>query len=758
MDSGIVAQFTEDLVSTGPIICGRDKCKAAIAAGEPRHYLGGFNSPNGKWVCDKCITHYRAQSSTMSRTGKEYESISQSAAQDVRQNVNAARKRGASKSTRHVTAVSSHVSRPSGSSNGQMLPPPVPLQPYVSIPSSWQPGLSYPPPGPTPFQPFHPGQQVQQNPYGYSSAHAQYAATRQLWSTRAYQSSIADTITLRFKVLYETHGKPNGVQVQNLSEGEPNVLADATPVKLRELAIQKMAPKVLVALKSFPMPWERIILREISTWVDLGQQPPDLPYFYDRCITGKPKGKDGAKTFKKPTKAFELALVIDSDLWEEISLYLADPETSQSSVCSKRSLAPPGTSAREEPYSDDSDAGSPSETDYELNPAFGIVQMDPGTGVEQSFHREFNPDSKCHSPLQSQRLQSAEELSQSLPRTPPPSKRRAIVEYESPNRDDLREALLEGGSSFSQVSKLARSTFERIEFFHILERPLKDLLSSKEYQGFTCDPAEASQGSLGMEKGDYLGIGTFKTAHPAYLTLIHLASDGLGSQPNEAVALKIMYVRRSQPTSENPDAWVINRLMPVDEHRKIIMEANVLLWATSIMVFTYSFIWHFVKNSPHPPPFEIPEIRFVHAGVAILHEQGRQLNTSKSAISRSYLVEELIDQRDGFYKFINNASAIPLPLPSTAGKSGAAVAEFLAFTQHVQYYKTGGMVYLSDLQGSTALLTDPQIMTTPNIGNGLEIFGDGNVPEAFKAFPEQHVCNHFCRWFELPALDRVGTE
>ncbi|KAJ7643018.1 hypothetical protein DFH06DRAFT_999447 [Mycena polygramma] len=203
-----------------------------------------------------------------------------------------------------------------------------------------------------------------------------------------------------------------------------------------------------------------------------------------------------------------------------------------------------------------------------------------------------------------------------------------------------------------------------------------------------------------MEKGEYLGIGTFKTAHPAYLTLIHLAAEGLGSKPNEAVALKIMYVRRSQPTAENPDAWVINRLMPLDEHRKIIMEANVLLWATSIMVFTYSFIWHFVKNSPHPPPFEIPEIRFVHAGVAILHEQGRQLNSSKSAISCSYLVEELIDQqRDGFHKFINIASAVPLPLPSTAGKSVAAVAEFLSFTQHVQYYKTKGMVYLSDLQG-----------------------------------------------------------
>ncbi|KAJ6617726.1 hypothetical protein B0H10DRAFT_2434264 [Mycena sp. CBHHK59/15] len=61
-------------------------------------------------------------------------------------------------------------------------------------------------------------------------------------------------------------------------------------------------------------------------------------------------------------------------------------------------------------------------------------------------------------------------------------------------------------------------------------------------------------------------------------------------------------------------------------------------------------------------------------------------------------VEELIDEEhDGFYKFINNGSAVPLLLP-TADKSVAAAAEFLSFTQHVQFYKTKGMVYLSDLQ------------------------------------------------------------
>ncbi|KAJ6552519.1 hypothetical protein B0H10DRAFT_2242121 [Mycena sp. CBHHK59/15] len=115
--------------------------------------------------------------------------------------------------------------------------------------------------------------------------------------------------------------------------------------------------------------------------------------------------------------------------------------------------------------------------------------------------------------------------------------------------------------------------------------------------------------------------------------------------------------------------------MPADEYRKIIMEANVLLWAISIMTFTYSFIYHFIRTSPHPPPFEIPDIRFVHAGVAILYDRETGSVSTKSAIRRSYLVEELIDEEhDGFYKFINNGSAVPLLLP-TADKSVAAGAQ-----------------------------------------------------------------------------------
>ncbi|KAJ7139025.1 hypothetical protein C8R44DRAFT_763699 [Mycena epipterygia] len=65
------------------------------------------------------------------------------------------------------------------------------------------------------------------------------------------------------------------------------------------------------------------------------------------------------------------------------------------------------------------------------------------------------------------------------------------------------------------------------------------------------------------------------------------------------------------------------------------------------------------------------------------------------------------------------------------------------------------MVYLSDFQGSTKLLADPQIMRAPSIGHGAEIFGEGNLPGAFTTCPDQHICNKFCDWFELPALKPV---
>ncbi|KAG2144402.1 uncharacterized protein EDB93DRAFT_1251643 [Suillus bovinus] len=73
---------------------------------------------------------------------------------------------------------------------------------------------------------------------------------------------------------------------------------------------------------------------------------------------------------------------------------------------------------------------------------------------------------------------------------------------------------------------------------------------------------------------------------------------------------------------------------------------------------------------------------------------------------------------------------------------------------HVQYVKTSGLAFISDYQGNTELLTDPQIMTDPSVSDGDDIFGEGNISEAVSEFEKGHICNNFCKWpgFALEAF------
>ncbi|KAI6106204.1 hypothetical protein EV401DRAFT_2124659 [Pisolithus croceorrhizus] len=74
-----------------------------------------------------------------------------------------------------------------------------------------------------------------------------------------------------------------------------------------------------------------------------------------------------------------------------------------------------------------------------------------------------------------------------------------------------------------------------------------------------------------------------------------------------------------------------------------------------------------------------------------------------------YLLEEKIEGgSDTFIKYIHNMDCGP---SLSTDMDGYKITEFLAFTQHVQYAKSGGLVIVSDYQGSGTLLTDPQILT-----------------------------------------------
>jgi len=38
---------------------------------------------------------------------------------------------------------------------------------------------------------------------------------------------------------------------------------------------------------------------------------------------------------------------------------------------------------------------------------------------------------------------------------------------------------------------------------------------------------------------------------------------------------------------------------------------------------------------------------------------------------------------------------------------------------------------------------------------GNDLFGDGNLGEAFDQFPIQHKCNKYCQWFKLEAPSKI---
>ncbi|KAG1887220.1 hypothetical protein F4604DRAFT_1570992 [Suillus subluteus] len=242
-----------------------------------------------------------------------------------------------------------------------------------------------------------------------------------------------------------------------------------------------------------------------------------------------------------------------------------------------------------------------------------------------------------------------------------------------------------------------------------------------------------------------IGIGGFKTAHQGWLTLTVPPRSGLGLRASQKVVVKRPFERvypQGMPTSSTD--YKIGRYAPLNELAKLFREANILYWAKALLGLVYNFIDRAIADTSDPPPFNIPRVRFVEAGLALSYSQGTGKSTLKTATipCGAFLLEEIIDGED-FTKFIHNMDPDPLLDPD---QDGYDFAQFLAFTQHVQYMKTGGLVFISDYQGITKLLTDPQIMTHSSVSQGNDIFGEGNIEKAVSEFERRHVCNEFCKW------------
>lgn len=231
---------------------------------------------------------------------------------------------------------------------------------------------------------------------------------------------------------------------------------------------------------------------------------------------------------------------------------------------------------------------------------------------------------------------------------------------------------------------------------------------------FSIELKNGLRGSLAINSRQWLGQGAAKTSHSAILSILNApsSSSGLGRKPNEPVVAKRFYIANDMARKILARAGTgvvskeakITRYSFEDERRMVEAEANLLYWADSLMSLANSWIEAQIAqrtNIGDPCPLNIPRLRFVRGGVASVQGGYHTAELGKLFYqpNTTYLIEEVIPSALGdFTKYVHNVDPTP-QLPSFGGPS-YEIAEFLCFVQHIQYWKTEAMVYISDFQGT----------------------------------------------------------
>ncbi|KAF8271793.1 hypothetical protein EI94DRAFT_1697990 [Lactarius quietus] len=202
--------------------------------------------------------------------------------------------------------------------------------------------------------------------------------------------------------------------------------------------------------------------------------------------------------------------------------------------------------------------------------------------------------------------------------------------------------------------------------------------------------------------------GAFKSMHEGKINLPYLPNDYIGDSDLSSSTI------------------LTHTLSPDEQIKELAADALSIQWASSLLQDVYDFIAFYYQSHQTTCPENIPQFRSVKSGLAVT-------NVASVAPEKKdvYLVEELIRSEDGpWRKYINNNSSYPRHFGDPKNRHRA---DFLAFCQHVQYWRTGCQAFTSDFQGC-------------------KLFSKGNVQETHREFEKEHQCNNFCKFFEVPTL------
>jgi hypothetical protein len=208
--------------------------------------------------------------------------------------------------------------------------------------------------------------------------------------------------------------------------------------------------------------------------------------------------------------------------------------------------------------------------------------------------------------------------------------------------------------------------------------------------------AQAQNGFILFNASQKQQYGALKSMKEGQLNLIGATcpfpttSNGVTS-----VALKQSYLPNYSHSSDLSSSAVPTlSLLPNEQIKDLAVEALSIQWAMSLLEDVYTFIASYHWSQQATCPIKILQFRFVKAGLVVT-------NVPSTAPEKKevFLVEELIQSTDGpWRKYINNNSSQPHYF---GGHENQQHAEFLAFCQHVQYWRTSCQAFTSDFQGES---------------------------------------------------------
>ncbi|KIM36153.1 hypothetical protein M413DRAFT_449355 [Hebeloma cylindrosporum] len=716
-----------DMTSEGAVVCQR--CHYSFASGTQLRYMASKDGVRpGRHLCDGCFNYYLEKPTTVRRPdGLEHpdESVIRSTVStkekesEVRKQI-AEAQRG--EGSHRVVAVGTTSAFPvstvqyptSGNwvaTNQQSyqvlrttpVPPTAAINPpmlsihhpqaatsahALRLPATANPFVSLPIPQlkPSPVNP------------GYQEAHQYYDEMRQYYASKAYTSTAtAELVVVKVRMVTLEPGKRNPTIISNLYEAVNNIPVHIGVSNLKHILYHALHPQFLDWSKGFPLSIEECELRD-KNWVQLLPRQPDIDAIAEQFFEAKARSK--VKVFSAK-KSADLSLCVKNEKYQDVLQHLIDLDEAGEEVLftpkhSTRSLV--RTSDRVAISSTRNQGKKRKLSDSETHKGTNRLKVKRGAAA--------NPTAFDTSP-------SLRPPSITLK---PDVVRRALECQLPPRKKDMK--LLFNTTTIDIHFYRAPA---RLSFTDLIMKPDR-LLSPQSFS--------SQQVTLSYRPSDPAAThGNFKTASVGYTSVS--VFDSISTQ----VCVK-------QGFYTNPNSSSRHIYDGPRQAEMLTMELNCIGWASALMTCVYDFMKE-SETGTGSPTFDVPHMQYVQCGLAISKPDGHHAGHT------AYLLEEYIDTdntsgKNWFVKYLNNSSARPRQFDDPRQ---TLRAEFLSFAQHVQFWKTEGLAFVSDFQGGPNLLTDPQIITHPKLGL---IFSEGNTN--FDTFLTDHECNKFCKFYRLPPL------